>query len=438
MFRLIASIALAAALCPAQQIQISEHMLSNGMKVLTHEDHDVPGVAMYFFYKIGSRNERPGTTGISHYFEHMMFNGAKKYGPKQFDIEMEKNGGRNNAYTTRDDTVYTDWFPPTMLELMFELEADRIRDLNFDAKIVESERGVVYSERRSSVDNNPFGALFEQLNATAYIAHPYQWPVVGWPSDIESWSMEDLKAHFKMGYAPNNCVLVVTGDVTSSQVIALAKKYLEPIPQQPPPPAVKTKEPEQQGERRVELRKAAALPLVFVSYHVPATKDADNPALQVLANILSSGRSSRLYRRLVDGQLTLSINAGRGQSLDPGQFTVNMQVRGGVEPAQAEKALYEEIEKIAKEGPTPAEMEKARNQLLVAFYRGMSQIAGKANTIGIYEVFYGDYKKLNTAVDDINKVTAVDVQRVAAKYLTQKNRTVATLVPERPAQGGAR
>jgi zinc protease len=438
MFRLIASVALAAALCPAQQIQISEHMLSNGMKVLTHEDHDVPSVAMYFFYKIGSRNERPGTTGISHYFEHMMFNGAKKYGPKQFDIEMEKNGGRNNAYTTRDDTVYTDWFPPTMLELMFELEADRIRDLNFDPKIVESERGVVYSERRSSVDNNPFGALFEQLNATAYIAHPYQWPVVGWPSDIESWSMEDLKAHFKMGYAPNNCVLVVTGDVTDSQVLTLAKKYLEPIPQQPPPPAVKTKEPEQQGERRVELRKAAALPLVFVSYHVPATKEADTSALQVLANILSSGRSSRLYRRLVDGQLTLSINAGRGQSLDPGQFTVNMQVRGGVEPTQAEKALYEELEKIAKEGPTPAEMEKARNQLLVAFYRGMSQISGKANTIGIYEVFYGDYKKLNTAVDDINKVTAADVQRVAAKYLTQKNRTVATLVPERSAQGGAR
>jgi predicted Zn-dependent peptidase len=201
---------------------------------------------------------------------------------------------------------------------------------------------------------------------------------------------------------------------------------------------VKTKEPEQQGERRVELRKAAALPLVFVSYHVPATKDADTAALQVLGNVLSSGRSSRLYRRLVDGQLTLNVGAGRGQSLDPGQFTVNMQVRGGVEPAQAEKALYEELEKIAKDGPTPAEMEKARNQLLVSFYRGMSQIAGKANTIGIYEVFYGDYKKLNTAVDDLNKVTAADVKRAAAKYLTQQNRTVATLIPERPAQGGAR
>jgi zinc protease len=438
MFRLIACLALAAALGSAQQIQISEHMLSNGMKVLVHEDHDVPSVAMYFFYKIGSRNERPGTTGISHYFEHMMFNGAKKYGPKQFDIQMEKNGGRNNAYTTRDDTVYTDWFPPNMLELMFDLEADRIRDLNFDPKIVESERGVVYSERRSSVDNNPMGALFEQLNATAYIAHPYQWPVVGWPSDIESWSMEDLKAHFKMGYAPNNCVLVVTGDVTAGQVLALAKKYLEPIPRQPPPPTVKTKEPEQQGERRVELRRPAALPLVFVSYHVPATTEADTEALQVLGNVLSSGRSSRLYRRLVDGQLALSVNAARGQSLDPGQFTVNMQVRGGVEPTQAEKALYEELEKIAREGPTPAEMEKARNQLLVGFYRGMSQIAGKANTIGIYEVFYGDYKKLNTAVDNLNKVTAADVQRVAAKYLTQKNRTVATLVPERPAQGGTR
>ena len=433
MLRFLLCLAACAALS-AQPLKITSHDLPNGMKILVHEDHDVPSVAMYLFYKIGSRNERPGTTGISHYFEHMMFNGAKKYGPKQFDIQMEKNGGRNNAYTTRDDTVYTDWFPPPMFELMFDLEADRIRDLNFDPKIIESERGVVYSERRMSVDNNPFGALEEQLLATAYIAHPYQWPVVGWPSDIESWSMDDLKAHFKMGYAPNNCVVVVSGDVTADRVMALAKKYFEPIPRQEPPPPVKTREPQQNGERRVELRRPAALPLIMVAYHVPATKDADTPALSMLNNILTGGRSSRLYRRLVDGQMTLNVNSGRDLSFDPAEITLVMQVRGGVEPLKVEAALYEELAKVAKDGVKDEELQKARNSMLAQFYRGLATISGKANLIGNYELFYGGYEKLSTAVEDINKVTAADVQRVAAKYLTEKNRTVATLVPE----GGAR
>src|SRR5262249_21248065 len=177
-------IALSTVPLVAQTDNVKVHMLQNGMKLLVQEDHNIPSVAMYLFFKIGSRNERPGTTGVSHFFEHMMFNGAKKYGPKQFDNEMEKAGGNNNAYTTQDVTVYTDWFPPTALELMFDMEADRMRDLGFDPKIVESERGVVYSERRSSVDNSNFGTVFEQLWAGAFVAHPYHWPVVGWPSDI--------------------------------------------------------------------------------------------------------------------------------------------------------------------------------------------------------------------------------------------------------------
>ena len=215
MRRLLPALLAAAALASAQPSDVKTDTLSNGMKILIQEDHNIPNVAMYFFFKVGSRNERPGITGISHFFEHMMFNGAKKYGPGQFDNEMEKNGGNNNAYTTEDDTVYTDWFPSSALELMLDMESDRIHNLNFDPKIVESERGVVYSERRTSVDNSNFGVLFEQLRAAAYQAHPYHWPVVGWPSDIESWTMDDLKNHFRMGYAPNNCVMVVVGDVSS-------------------------------------------------------------------------------------------------------------------------------------------------------------------------------------------------------------------------------
>ncbi len=221
----------ACVLACAQPSDVHKDTLANGMKVLIQEDHNIPSVAMYFFFEIGSRNERPGITGISHFFEHMMFNGARKYGPGQFDVQMEKSGGNNNAFTTEDDTVYTDWFSSDALELMMDMEADRIQNLSFDPKIVESERGVVYSERRTSVDNSNFGTLFEQLRAAAYIAHPYHWPVIGWPSDIEAWTMDDLKNHFRMGYAPNNCIMVVVGDVKTSHVLELARKYLEPIPQ---------------------------------------------------------------------------------------------------------------------------------------------------------------------------------------------------------------
>ncbi len=431
MRNLIAVLAL-AGLAGAQPLKVGTHTLANGMKVLVHEDHDVPNVAMYLFYKVGSRNERPGITGISHFFEHMMFNGAKKFGPKQFDIVMEANGGSNNAYTSRDITAYTNWFPRTMLELMFDMEADRIRDLGFDPKMIESERGVVYSERRQSVENSNFGLLYEQMNASAYAAHPYGWPVVGWGSDIEAWTMADLKNHFKMGYAPNNCVLVVSGAVTHAEVVALAKKYLESIPAQEGPPPVLTKEPEQMGERRVTIEKAAQLPIVMVSYHIPPTRDADFAPLEVLSTILTEGRSSRLYRRLVDrDQLALGADGGQQLSLDPGQFLFTLRVRSGVDPAAAEKALYEEIEKVRTGGVTAQELTKAKNQLLTGLYGDMTTIAGKANRLGQAEVFLGDHKRLFTAGDEFDKVTADDVQRVAVKYFGAKNRTVATLIPEK-------
>jgi zinc protease len=422
---------LAATALYGQPGEVKPHMLSNGMKVLVQEDHNIPNVAMYFFYRIGSRNERPGITGISHFFEHMMFNGAAKYGPKQFDNEMEKAGGNNNAYTSEDVTVYTDWFPGTALELMFDMESDRMRALAFDPKIIESERGVVYSERRTSVDNSNQGLLREQMNAAAFIAHPYHWPVVGWPSDIEAWTMEDLKAHFKMGYAPNNCVMVVVGDVTDDQVMALAKKYIEPIPSQPPPPAIRTKEPAQLGERRVTIRKSAQLPIQLVAYHVPEAKDPDSTVLEVIDAILSSGQSSRLYKRMVDqDQIVLNVNSYGQESLDPGLFLFSMTPRSGVDVAKTEAVLFEEIEKLRTDRVKEEELVKAKNQLLSSHYRSLKTIAGRANLLGTYEVFYGDYNKLYTAEQDINKVTAADIQRVASKYFVATNRTVATLIPE--------
>jgi zinc protease len=427
--RCITALLLLAAFLPAQNVQTAT--LANGMKVIIQEDHNIPNVAMYFFYKIGSRNERPGITGISHFFEHMMFNGAKKYGPKQFDNEMEKAGGNNNAYTSEDVTAYTDWFPSTALELMFDMESDRIRDLSLDPKMVESERGVVYSERRSSVDNSNFGILREQMQAAAFTAHPYQWPVLGWPSDIEAWTQQDLKDYFAIGYAPNNCTMVVVGDVTFARVMELAKKYIEPIPRHDPPPPLRTKEPEQLGERRVTVKKAAQLPLQMVAYHVPEATNPDAIVLDVTATVLSRGQSSRLYKRMVDEEpLALSVNGGAQDSLDPTLMTFTIQPRNGVDPARTEKVLYEELERLQNTGIPERELQKAKNQLLTQHYNELKTIAGRAQLLGNYAVIFGDYTKTFTIDKDYQAVTAADIQRVAKKYFTEKNRTVATLIPE--------
>ncbi|HEY0003643.1 MAG TPA: pitrilysin family protein [Pyrinomonadaceae bacterium] len=421
---------------PAQSFEVKTHTLKNGMKILVQQDSSIPNVAFYVFYRIGSRNERPGTTGLSHFFEHMMFNGAKKYGPGEFDRVMEAAGGSNNAYTNTDVTVYQDWFPRSTLDLIFELEADRIENLNFDPKMIQSERGVVASERRTSVDSDNAGLLYEQLWATAYTAHPYQFPVVGWMVDIENWTMDDLKNHFRMGYSPSNATMVVVGNVTPGEIFKLAEKYIEPIAAREPPPKVTTREPEQLGERRVVVKKFAQLPLLMLGYHVPETANPDYYPLKVLQTILFSGQSSRMYRRVVDkDQLALFINADYDFAFDPTLFMLTAQPKEGIAPEAVEKAVYEELDRVKKEPVTDQEIEKAKNILLANFYRQMKTINGKANTLGSYEVFFGDYQKLFTAAEDFKKVTKDDVRRVAQKYFGEKNRTVATLIPEKEEAG---
>ena len=413
-----------------QEFPVATRTLKNGMKVLVQTDHSIPNIALYIFYRIGARNEGPGTTGISHFFEHMMFNGAKKYGPGDLDKGMEANGGSNNAYTTKDVTAYQDWFPRTALPLIYDIEADRIRDLNFDPAKIKSEREVVASERRLSVDNENAGVLDEQLWANAIIAHPYHWPVVGWMSDIEHWTMEQLKHHFEMGYSPNNATMVVVGDASPEEIFTLCEKFIEPIPTHEPPPPVTTVEPEQLGERRVVVRKPAQLPLLMVAYHIPQTNHPDFYALNILRTVLFQGESSRMYQRLVDkDQIALDVSAYTEPAFDPTIVEVVAQPKQGVDPQACEKAIYEEFERAKTAEISDTELEKAKNIRLVEFYRQMRTINGRANTIGTYEVFFGDYQKLLDAAKNYSTVTKADVQRVAKTYFGATSRTVATLIP---------
>jgi zinc protease len=404
--------------------------LKNGMKVLVQEDHSIPSVALYLFYRVGSRDERPGITGISHFFEHMMFNGSRRFGAGEFDRQMEQRGGNNNAYTTKDVTVYTDWFPPDSLSLVFDMEADRMTHLTFDPKLVESERGVVYSERRLRVDNDNVGALSEQVDATAIMAHPYHWPVIGWSSDIEAWTAQDLETYYRQGYAPNNCTMVVVGDVKAVDVVNLSSKYFGSIPSHSTFPEPRTKEPEQQGPRFVRIEKEAELPLLIYAFHLPESRNEKYPAIQVLESIMATGDSSRLHSRLVDReQAALSVQMGDEPSIDPFLMTVLVQPRAGVSIEKVKQLLEDEIRKIQLTKPTESELRKAKNQWLAAHYREMKTIAGRANMLGTFEIFYGSYRRLYQEPAEIEKVSADDVQREAAALFGENSKTVGVLVP---------
>lgn len=407
---------------------VQSFTLKNGMKFLVIEDFSIPNANMYLFYKVGSRNEYQGITGLSHFFEHMMFNGAKKYGPKEFDRTMEFNGGANNAYTREDITAYTDWFPASATEVIFDLEADRISSLTIDPKMVESERGVVASERSTGLENSPWRMLMEGIQGQAFQEHSYHWPVIGYEDDIKNWKQADLERYFRTYYAPNNCVVVMSGAIKTADIRRLAEKYLEPIPAQPAPPPVHLTEPEQTGERRIAIRKDVSTPYLGIAYKAPQTTHEDYYALMLLSDILSSGKSSRLYSALVDQkQLATSIFASYSESFDPTLFSIYAVTNRGVNEADLEKAIYEELEKIKKDGVTDRELQKVKNKKLIEFYGQVETINGKSNNIGIYEVFFGDYRKMFDAPAAYNTVTAEDIRRVANKYLIKTTRTVGIL-----------
>ena len=405
--------------------------LSNGLRVRLLAERNAPTVSYYTFFQVGSRNERLGVTGISHLFEHMMFNGAAKYGPKAFDRVLESRGGASNAYTSNDVTAYYEDFASDALETVLDLEADRMRSLALTPETLEQERQVVKEERRLRTENSVFGLMEEQLEALVFLAHPYRWPVIGWMDDIDRITREDCLEFFRTYYAPNNAAVYAVGDLDPESTLAAIERAYGDVPSGPPPRPVAQGEPPQRGERRAVVRYPAQAPAVLVGWRGPPARSPDSAALDVLQAVLAVGESSRLRRRLVEAEeLAVSVHVSWGWRIDPGVFLVFAELSPRVRPERAERALWEEIARVARHGVTAGELRRAQRLLRSSVLHELATHNGIAHALGQAEVLLGDWREAGRALEQYAAVTRREVRRVAATWLEPSRRCVVTLEPE--------
>ncbi len=410
--------------------EVFEATLKNGLKVLLKEDHRAPIATFQVWYKVGSKTEGPGITGASHLLEHMMFKGTARYSPMQFARIVQKNGGWSNAFTGKDYTAYYENIAADRLELVIELEADRMQNLLLDQKEFQAELGVVQEERRLRIEDDPISLLREEMLASAFKAHPYRQPVIGWMSDLERFTREDLYRFYKTYYVPNNATIVAVGDFDQFEILKKIEKHFGPIPPGPDPPRLRTVEPEQKGERRLLLRKEAELPFIYIAYHTPSQTHPDRFALEVLSAILSEGKSSRLYKGLVY-EKQIALYAGADYSwihTDPNLFYFYASVLPGRTGEEVEKAIYAEIERLKGEPVSDRELQKAKNQIEAFFVLSQDSIFFQGEILGMLESV-GDWRLWETYLPGIRAVTKEDIMRVARKYFSEDNRTVAILSP---------
>jgi predicted Zn-dependent peptidase len=415
----------------AQEFPVERDSLANGLRVLLVPDHTVPSVCLAVVFHAGSKNERPGITGIAHLFEHMMFNGSARYAPKQFDTILEGGGGYSNAFTTKDFTLYFEEFNSDMLEKAIDMEADRIRALKLDSENLEQERGIVAEERRMRVDDVPRSKLNEEVEAVAFDSHPYGQPVIGWMTDIQHIPLASCKDFFRTYYAPNNAVLCLAGDFDPATARGLIRKAFSDIPAQTPPAAVLESEDPQSGERRLSVSLPAEQPAVNMAYHIVARRDPDYLAYDLLARILGGGESSRLFRDLVyEQQVATGAAAWIDESEQPGLLGLWVDVIPGKSPEEAIARVDSVVAALQKSGVTAAEVDKARNQALTGLARQLTTNGDRVVQLLIAELIDGDYRRVFSLAKDYDRVSAADVTRVARATLIPENRTVGILIPK--------
>ncbi|HET7769185.1 MAG TPA: pitrilysin family protein [Chloroflexota bacterium] len=406
---------------------VREHRLNNGLLLLTREVHHAPIVSFYVWYRVGSRNEVPGITGVSHWAEHMVFKGTKRFPKGTADKLVAQHGGVRNGFTWLDYTAYYQTLPAAHMRLGIEIEADRMANSVFDAHEVASERGVIISEREGN-ENHPGFYLTEELGAAAFKVHPYGQPVVGFKSDLREITRDDLWNHYQTYYAPNNAVAVAVGDFDTAALLDLVQTEFGTISRRPDPPPLRVVEPEQEGERRVTVRRPGPVAQMSIAYHVPGAAHPDTLPLWLLGAVLSTGRSSRLYKSLVMTGLASSAGAGSALTKDPYLFRVSATARPETEPEQLEAAALAEVEKLIADGVSDAEVAKVRRQVKAGHVFSTEGVTSLARYLGQYEIAHS-WRTFESYVDDLMRVEPEDITRVAKTYLTDRNRTVGWFLP---------
>lgn len=409
---------------------VYETTLPNGLKVILLENHRAPLVTFQIWYRVGARNENWGKTGLSHVLEHMMFKGTKRIGPEELARIIQKNGGNLNAFTSDDFTAYFENISADRLAIPIRLEADRMRNLVLREEDFATERMVVIEERRLRTEDDPRSFLLEQTNATAFQTSPYHWPIIGWIHDLDRLTLDDLKDYYRTYYSPNNAFLVVVGDFKKEDLLKTIEKSFGPVPKGKMPNQERNVDPQQNGERRVFAKREARLPAILMGYHVPNLRDPDSYVLEVIAAILSEGKSSRFYRNLVlRKQLVIEASAENSLlSYDPNLFYFSATLLPGKEAGEVEGALDEEITRIQTEPVSAEELERAKNQLEASFVYSQDSLFYQGMLLAQHEIV-SSWKAIDDYIPSIRRVTPEDIQRVSRAYLTRDNRTVGILVP---------
>ena len=416
--------------------QTHEHRLANGLRVIVKEDHRAPTVVSMVWYRAGSMDEFNGTTGVAHVLEHMMFKGTLAVPGGEFSRIVAAAGGRDNAFTGKDYTAYFQQLHKSQLPLSFRLEADRMVNLVLTQEEFAKEIKVVMEERRLRTDDRAQSLVYEQLTATALIAHPYRAPVIGWMNDLENMTWRDAKDWYDRWYAPNNAVVVVVGDVDPQAVFALAERYFGPLKSKALPERKPQEEPAQRGIRRVTVKAPAELPYLLMAYHAPRLRDIESDwepyALEMLAGVLDGHEAARLTSSLVRGEkVANAVGAGYdGTTRGPAMFMVSGVPTAGRSAAELEQALRRELARIASDGVSEEELKRVKAQVVASQVFERDSMFFQARQIGSLENAGYPHHAIDTMIGKLRAVTAAQVQEVARKYLIDEGLTVAVLEPQ--------
>ncbi len=412
-------------------VTAKRYRLANGLGVITAVDRRAPIVALQIWYRVGSRHERPGATGMAHLFEHLMFNQTENLPPGEFDKLVERTGGESNAATWVDWTQYRLSLPARDLELGIKLESERMQRLILEPTPVETERNVVINERRERVEDDVDGWLDEQLMALAFTTHPYRWPTIGWMDDIRALSLPDIRAFYRTWYAPNNATLIVVGDFEEAKLRELIEQHFAHIEPAQLPQIQAIVEPEQTRERVVRAPKPIATDRLLIAYKAPGQGDPDWAALEIVSTLLAGCPSARLHRKLViETETASSVDAQLTPFRDPSLFRLVVTTARGHDADEILAIIDQEIAALFETPASAAEVEKAKALAETSFWSTMVDIDGKAEELGHFEATLGDFRQLGVLAERLASITADDVARVIRTYLIPTRRTIVIAEPE--------